>query len=85
MKIPLTSIYVAAVAAALSIYTGVLEFQERLQIPEASLAIVVSPEEPKGTALLLEPNDNRIAARSQEFRGVELRQEPVTTEIGTQE
>jgi len=30
-------------------------------MPEAQLAIVVSPEEPDGTALLLEPSDNPIA------------------------
>lgn len=35
-------------------------------MPEAGLAIVVSPEEPKGTALLLEPNSNPIARTYQE-------------------
>ncbi len=29
-------------------------------MPEANLAIVVSPEQPEGTGLLLEPNDNPI-------------------------
>ena len=36
-------------------------------MPEANLAIVISPEEPDGTGLLLEPNDNpRIARTYQE-------------------
>ncbi len=35
-------------------------------MPEAQLAIVVSPEEQDGTALLLEPNDNPIAKAHQE-------------------
>ena len=35
-------------------------------MPEAQLAIVVSPEEPDGTALLLEPSDNPIAKAYQE-------------------
>ena len=35
-------------------------------MPEAYLAIVVSPEDPDGTALLLEPNGNPIAKTYQE-------------------
>jgi predicted enzyme related to lactoylglutathione lyase len=35
-------------------------------MPEANLAIVVSPEDPEGTVLLLEPNDNPIAKTFQE-------------------
>jgi hypothetical protein len=32
-----------------------------MYVPEANLAIVASPEEPDGTGLLLEPNENPIA------------------------
>ncbi|MEI7028043.1 VOC family protein [Paenibacillus sp. y28] len=47
-------------------YTEVLGFITRLYIPEAYLAIVASPEEPDGTGLLLEPNNNPIAKTYQE-------------------
>ena len=43
-----------------------LGFVERLYVPEAALAIIASPEEPDGTGLLLEPNDNPIAETYQE-------------------
>lgn len=39
---------------------------ELLQMPEARLAIVASSEEPNGTGLLLEPNENPIARAFQE-------------------
>ncbi len=39
---------------------------KNLYIPEANLAIVVSPEEPDCTGWLLEPNDNPIARTYQE-------------------
>ena len=61
MKIALTSVYVNDPIAAFGFYTEILGFVEQLYMPEANLAIVVSPEEPSGTALLLEPNDNPIA------------------------
>jgi predicted enzyme related to lactoylglutathione lyase len=44
----------------------VLGFKELLFMPEARLAIVTSPEQPEGTALMLEPNDNPIAKTYQE-------------------
>jgi catechol 2,3-dioxygenase-like lactoylglutathione lyase family enzyme len=66
MKIALTSIFVDDPARAFKFYTEVLGFVERMYIPEASLAIVASPEEPGGTGLLLEPNDNPIAKTYQE-------------------
>ena len=66
MKIGLTSVYVHDVNAAFKFYTEVLGFVEKLRVPEADLAIVVSPEEPEGTALLLEPNGNPIAKAYQE-------------------
>lgn len=61
MKIALTSIYVDSPDKAYTFYTDVLGFVKKMYIPEASLAIVVSPEEPEGTALLLEPNTSPVA------------------------
>ena len=61
MKITLTSVFVHDPITAFQFYTEVLGFIERLYLPEARLVIVASPEEPEGTGLLLEPNDNPIA------------------------
>ena len=66
MKITLTSITINDPITAFTFYTEVLGFVENLYMPEANLAIVVSPEEPKGTALLLEPSDNPVAKTFQE-------------------
>jgi predicted enzyme related to lactoylglutathione lyase len=66
MKIGLTSVFVRDVSHAFRFYTEVLGFVEKLRVPEADLAIVVSPEDPEGTALLLEPNGNPIAKTYQE-------------------
>src|SRR5688572_30828756 len=66
MKILLTSVFVDSPIDAFKFYTEVLGFVERLYMPEANLAIVASPEEPGGTRLLLEPNDNPIAKTYQE-------------------
>ncbi len=66
MKIGLTSVYVDSPAKAFKFYTEVLGFVEQLYIPEAYLAIVASAEDPGGTGLLLEPNDNPIAKTYQE-------------------
>jgi len=66
MKIGLTSVFVDDPGKAFKFYTEVLGFVERLYVPEANLAIVVSPEEPAGTGLLLEPNDNPVARTYQE-------------------
>ena len=60
MKIALTSLPVHDPPRAFAFYTQVLGFTEKVYLPEANLAIVVSPEDPDGTALLLEPNDNPI-------------------------
>jgi catechol 2,3-dioxygenase-like lactoylglutathione lyase family enzyme len=65
MKIALVSLYVNSPADAFRFYTEVLGFRERMFVPEANLAIVASPEEPEGTGLLLEPNDNPIASTYQ--------------------
>ncbi len=66
MKIGLTSVFVDDPRKAFKFYTEVLGFVERMYVPEANLAIVVSPEELAGTGLLLEPNDNPIARTFQE-------------------
>ena len=66
MKIGLTGVFVDDPIKAFKFYTEILGFVEKLYMPEAALAIVVSPEEPDGTALLLEPNDNPIARTYQE-------------------
>jgi predicted enzyme related to lactoylglutathione lyase len=66
MKIALASIIVDDPIKAFRFYTEVLGFVEQMYIPEAQLAIVVSPQEPNGTALLLEPNGNPISKTFQE-------------------
>jgi predicted enzyme related to lactoylglutathione lyase len=60
MKIALTSVLVDDPIKAFKFYTEVLGFVEKLYMPEAYLAIVVSPEDPNGTGLLLEPSNNPI-------------------------
>jgi predicted enzyme related to lactoylglutathione lyase len=65
MKIKMTSVYVEDPVKAIKYYTEVLGFKEYMFIPEANLAIVVSAEQPDGTALLLEPNSNPIAKNYQ--------------------
>ncbi|MEO8514788.1 MAG: VOC family protein [Ignavibacteria bacterium] len=66
MKIALTSIIVNNPLEAFKYYTEVLGFKEKLYMPEAYLAIVVSPEDENGTAILLEPNNNPLAKTFQE-------------------
>lgn len=66
MKISVTSVFVDDPLKAFKFYTEVLGFRERLFMPEANLAIVASPEDPEGTGLLLEPNDNPVAKTYQE-------------------
>jgi len=61
MKIALASVIVNNSVDAFKFYTEVLGFTEKLFIPDAQIAVVVSPEQPEGAALLLEPNDNPIA------------------------
>lgn len=65
MKIKLTSVYVNDTEKAFNFYTQILGFQKLMYEPKHSLAIVVSPEDPNGTALLLEPNINPIAKKYQ--------------------
>ncbi|WP_276373497.1 VOC family protein [Chryseolinea sp. H1M3-3] len=66
MKIGLTSVFVHNPIEAYKFYTEVLGFVKKMYVPEAYLAIVASPEEPEGTSLLLEPNNNPIAKTYQE-------------------
>ncbi len=61
MKIALTSVFVDNPIEAHRFYTEILGFTSRMFVPEANLAIVVSPEDSTGTGLLLEPSDNPIA------------------------
>ena len=62
MKIKLTSVFVDDQDKALRFYTEVLGFQLKSEIPlgEYRWLTVVSPEEPGGTELLLEPDDNPV-------------------------
>lgn len=61
MKIALTSIFVDDPVKAHAFYTEVLGFQSKEYDPESQLAVVVSPEDPDGTALLLEPRGDSFA------------------------
>ena len=59
MKIKLTSVSIDDYDKALNFYTEVLGFLKKRDIPlgdSARWITVVSPEEPDGTELLLEPN-----------------------------
>ncbi len=55
MKISLVSVSVKDPIAAFKFYTETLGFIEKMYIPEQYIAIVVSPEDPDGTTILLEP------------------------------
>ena len=65
MRIKLTSVFVNDQETALKFYTNVLGFEKKQDFPVGKFKwlTVVSPEEPDGTELLLEPSDNP-AARS---------------------
>ena len=59
MRISLTSVPIADYDQALAFYTRVLGFEKKRDIPlgdGARWLTVVSPDEPDGTELLLEPN-----------------------------
>jgi catechol 2,3-dioxygenase-like lactoylglutathione lyase family enzyme len=68
MKIKLTSIFVKDQGKALQFYTGNLGFVKKSDLPagEYRWLTVVSPEEPDGTELVLEPNSNPAAKAYQE-------------------
>jgi predicted enzyme related to lactoylglutathione lyase len=66
MKIALTSIFVDDPIKAHKFYTEVLSFRSKQYEPDAQISIVVSPEDPNGTALLLEPSGDSFAKEYQE-------------------
>ena len=66
MRIALTSIFVDNPIKAHKFYTDILGFQSKEYAPEAQLSIVVSSEDPNGTALLLEPRGESFAKEYQE-------------------
>ena len=66
MKIALTGVFVDDPIKAHKFYTEVLGFQTKEFVPDAQLAIVVSPEDPNGTSLLLEPRGDSFAKTYQE-------------------
>lgn len=67
MRIKLNSVIVRDQESALRFYTDVLGFLKKMDIPAGQFRwlTVVSPEEPDGTQLLLEPNVHPAAARYQ--------------------
>jgi catechol 2,3-dioxygenase-like lactoylglutathione lyase family enzyme len=60
MRIKLTSVFVDNQDEALKFYTEILGFVKKLDFPvgEFKWLTVVSPQEPDGTQLLLEPSEN---------------------------
>ena len=68
MKIKLTSVFVNDQAKALEFYTKTLGFVKKADFPAGKYRwlTIVSPEEPNGTQLVLEPNDNPAAKSYQE-------------------
>ena len=60
MRIYVTSVFVDDQREALDFYTNTLGFQKKRDIPlgGASWLTVVSPEQPDGTELLLEPSEH---------------------------
>lgn len=60
MRIKLSSVFVDDQEKALKFYTEVLGFVKKVDVPAGDFRwlTVVSPEEPDGTELLLEPSDN---------------------------
>jgi len=68
MKIKLTSVFVNDQAKALEFYTKTLGFVKKADISAGKYRwlTVVSPEEPNGTQLVLEPNENPAAKSYQE-------------------
>ena len=65
MRITLTGVFVSDQDKALNFYTETLGFVKKHDVPVGAFKwlTVVSPDDPDGTELLLEPNDNPVAAR----------------------
>ena len=67
MRISLTSVFVNDQDEALRFYTETLGFVKKHDVPVGDFKwlTVVSPDDPDGTELLLEPNDNPVAQEYQ--------------------
>ncbi|MGE5139134.1 MAG: VOC family protein [Rudaea sp.] len=67
MRLQLMSVFVEDQDKALDFYTRVLGFMKKQDMPlgQFKWLTVVSPEEPEGPELLLEPNDNPAASTFQ--------------------
>jgi len=67
MRITLTGVFVSDQDEALRFYTETLGFVKKHDLPvgEFKWLTVVSPDEPDGTELLLEPNENPVAQEYQ--------------------
>ena len=63
MRITLTGVFVTDQDQALRFYTETLGFVKKHDVPvgEFKWLTVVSPDDPDGTELLLEPNENPVA------------------------
>jgi catechol 2,3-dioxygenase-like lactoylglutathione lyase family enzyme len=68
IRVHLTSVYVDDQAKALAFYTEKLGFQKKTDVPagEARWLTVVSPADPDGVELLLEPTGHPAAATYKE-------------------
>ena len=68
MKHRLMSVFVEDQDKALEFYTRVLGFIKKQDVPVGQFKwlTVVSPDEPNGPQLLLEPNDNPVARTFQQ-------------------
>lgn len=62
----MTSIFVDDPIEAHKYYTKVLGFKSKDFQPDAKLAVVVSPEDPNGTTILLEPRGDSFGKTYQE-------------------
>ena len=67
MRITHTSVFVSDQDEALRFYTETLGFVKKHDVPvgEFKWLTVVSPDDPDGTELLLEPNENPVAQEYQ--------------------
>ena len=63
MRITHTSVFVSDQDEALKFYTEILGFVKKHDVPLGKFKwlTVVSPDDPEGTELLLEPNENPVA------------------------
>src|SRR3954447_13976808 len=63
MRISFASVFVSDQDRALAFYTDVLGFVKKTEVPAGKFRFltVVSPEDPDGVELLLEPDDNPAA------------------------